>query len=202
MKETTGGAEKPIEAQVLHEGICLYEECYLGSMDGENYFLVIGDSGFSDDYMLTFYRYEDGELKKSGEMYTAPKNLEIYEDKIIVPEETEHFQCQPVRFTYVDQNGSFVKLEEDYYDYRQNIVVAKQEVPLYAAKDSDEIGVTISEGEEVQVMGGDMKEWVLLKKIATGEEGWIRVEDLVMCQMPDGNVYYSDQLFEGLYFYG
>ncbi len=188
--------------QIDYDGYSTHENCYITSMDGIYNYIIIGEDGMSHDYKSAFYKYENGELNIVGEMYAQPHSLEVYADKIIAPEETQHFQCQPVKFRYELKNGSFEKQEDEYYDYRQNIVIANQDISLYGSKEDKIIDVIIFAGEEVQVMGGDMKNWVLLRKVATGEEGWMEVKDIETCILPDGSEFYSSQLFEGLYFYG
>ena len=151
--------------------------------------------------MVTFYEYKDKHIENLGEMYAYPYDLEMNGESIIASEETCHLQCQPVKFRYELVDGSFVKQEEEYYDYRQNIITAKQEVALYTSKEEKQVHLIIQEGEEVQVMGGDMKNWVLLRKVSTKEEGWLRVE-YANCILPDGSEIYSQDLFEDIYMYG
>lgn len=190
------------DASVTYEGPTVDTIGYLVSMDDTHSYIVVADFGQSADYVSTFYEYKDGELKQVGQMYAHPDSLIVYEDKILAPEETYHFQCQPVKFRYELIDGMFVKQEDEYYEYRGNIATAQQEVQLYSSKEGTEIGVTVAEGEDIQVMGGDMKEWVLLKKVSTGEEGWIRTEGFHDCILPNGETIYSGALFEELYFYG
>lgn len=188
--------------QIIYDAECIHENCYITSMDGIHNYIIIGEDGMSDDYKSVFYEYKNGELIIVGEMYSHPDNIEVYADKIIAPEETQHFQCQPVKFRYELKNGIFEKQKDEYYDYRQNIVTVNQDISLYKTKEDKVIDVIIFAGEEVQVMGGDMENWVLLKKVETGEEGWMEVKDFGTCVLPDGSEIYSGSLFEGLYFYG
>ena len=107
-----------------------------------------------------------------------------------------------MKFRYELSNGLFVKRKDDYYDYMQNIVTANQKIPLYREKDSTETFIVLYKGDEVQVMGGDMKNWVLLKKVSTEEEGWLQVDEHSRCILPDDTVVSSSELFDGLIFYG
>lgn len=190
------------DSQIVHDGVNTEREGYLVSMDGVHHYIVVGDHGMSADYCSTFYEYKSGKLSIVGQMYAHPKSLIIYEDKVIAPEETMHLQCQPVKFRYELIDGVFVKQKDDYYEYRQNIVIAQQEIQLYSSTDAVETGITIGAGEEIQVMGGDMEKWVLLRKIPTGEKGWLRVEKMNDCILPDGEVVSAYDLFEELYIYG
>lgn len=188
------------DVQVEHDGVNTYGVCYVASMDGIHYYIIIGEYGESADFASTFYEYRDGEIRFSGAMSAHPMNLEINSENIVAPEETDHFQCQPVRYRYELRNGVFEKQEDDYYDYRQNVIVANQDILLYQAKKVSASGVTIAKGDEIQVMGGDMQSWVLLKKVSTGEEGWLKVEGM-NCILSDGSEVSSYDLFEGIYLY-
>ena len=190
------------DAQIEHDGYNTYMDCYIASMDGLHYYIVVGENGMSFDYVSTFYQYENGSLSNVGTMYTHPYILEMYPDKVLSPEKCDYFQSQNVKFRYELSNGLFVKREDDYYDYMQNIVTANQKISLYREKDSTEAFIVLHKGDEVQVMGGDMKNWVLLKKVSTGEEGWLQVDEHSRCILPDGTVVYSSDLFDGLIFYG
>lgn len=190
-----------LKTQLVHEGIWLYANCYVASMDGENYFLLVADNGFSADYQLSFYQYKEGTLDKVGEMYTYPVGLKVYSDRMEAMEESYHLQCQPIKYEYKLENGKFVKQKADYYEYRQNVVTVLRDVPLYSDKNSSEINIILVPGDEVKVVGGDMKEWVLMEKVSTGEEGWLKVIGSE-CRYPDGSGEESVHLFEGLTFYG
>ena len=195
--------ETAVTASLTAEtGFWYHTNCYVASMDGIHHYLILADNGPSSDYQLLLYQYENETIHKVGEMYTYPDGLQIYPDRITAMEEISHFQCQPVMYEYRLKNGNFVKQHGDYYEYRQNIVTALRDIPLYTAKDSGNIGIILVPGDKVQVMGGDAKEWVLLKEISTGEEGWLKVTDLTDCHFPDGSIDYSSNLFEGLTFYG
>ena len=189
------------DIQVEHDGVNTYGACCVASMDGKHYYIIVGDYGESADYVSTFYEYRDGEIRIAGAMSAHPMSLEINPENIVAPEETDHFQCQPVRYRYELRNGVFEKQEDDYYDYRQNVIVANQDIFLYETKNVSTSSVTIAKGDEVQVMGGDMKSWVLLKKVSTGEEGWLKVEGM-NCILSDGSEVSSYDLFEGIYMYG
>ena len=56
-------------------------------------------------------------------------------------------------------------------------------------------------GENVLVVGGDLKEWVCLERETNGEKCWIKVKE-INCYLPDGTQEYTDAIFEGLTFYG
>lgn len=82
-----------------------------------------------------------------------------------------------------------------------NTATVLQEIPLYSEKNGNEADIELLAGDAVQVIGGDLKEWVQLKKVSTGEMGWIKV-NVTECRLPDGNCIDSRYLFEGLMFYG
>ncbi len=187
---------------VTKEGCDLHEHCYAVSMDGKHYDLIVADDGASADYQMNFYRYEKGALTDVGTILSSPPDLEVYPDKLAAFEETYHFQCQPVEFEFVFTDGKLVRQEKEYYEYGQNTVTALKEIELYSEKDSRDSVILLSPGDEVSVMGGDLSEWVQLKKASTGETGWLKVKDGTTCFLQDGSEWNSWDLFEGLWFYG
>ena len=60
--------------------------------------------------------------------------------------------------------------------------------------------VNIQSGDSLEILGGDLEEWILFKKISTGEEGWLYVNSN-QCMLPDGSMVYSEKVFEGLAFF-
>lgn len=189
------------EISIWQEGDAIHDKCYVASMDGIHYFLIVAQNGLSADFVMTFYVYEEGKLKEAGNIYSDTRELDVYADRLEAYEETYHFQCQPVKFEYHLVNGKLEKQEKDFYDYRGNTATVLQEIPLYSEKNGNEADIELLAGDAVQVIGGDLKEWVQLKKVSTGEMGWIKV-NVTECQLPDGNCIDSRHLFEGLMFYG
>ena len=54
----------------------------------------------------------------------------------------------------------------------------------------------------VDVIGSDLREWVLIKNMETEEEGWLRMKDSGYAVFSDGEEVYCTDLFEGLCLYG
>ena len=55
------------------------------------------------------------------------------------------------------------------------------------------------------ILGSDYREWVLIQKEETGEQGWLKCGDEdspYLCTLPDGSRDESWNLFDGLSFYG
>lgn len=189
------------EIMIEQEGDNLHDKCYTASMDGEHYFLIVADNGPSADYVMNLYGYEKGEMKEAGIIYSSPQSLKVYPDRLEAMEEIYHFQCQAVNFEYIYENGQFRRQQKDYYEYRMNTATALKEISLYREKGGSDADLILSAGDEVQVMGGDLSEWVQLKKVSTGETGWLKVKG-ADCELSDGSSVYSENLFKGLTFYG
>lgn len=185
------------------DGYLFHENCFATSMDGQKYFLMVMDYGPSADYVSFIYGYENGELVEAGRMASCTTSLKVYEDRILAPTETCHLQCQPVDFVYVLQDGKFVHQPSEYYVYRGNTVTALRDYSLFGEKGDAEPTIDLKEGEEVKILGGDLNEWVLLEKVDTGEQGWLKVN------AQSNDVWISEEekvschdAFDGLYFYG
>lgn len=187
--------------RIKKHGPNLVENCYTMSPDGVQQLLMIYNNGESADPMAEFYRYEDGKLEEAGVILCYPGGFRVYPGRLLAKEETYHLQCQPVEFEFLWQDGMWVKQEKEYYEYRQNVVTALQEFYLYEEKNSTDAAIVIPEGTGVQVMGGDLKEWVLLKNVDTGESGWLKVEG-GECLLSDGSEIYSEKLLDGVTIYG
>lgn len=185
------------------DGYMFHEKCFITSMDGIHYYLIVSDYGLSADYVSLLFDYENGKLSQAGRMYAYATRLKVYEDRILAPTETCHLQCQPVDYVYVPKNGEFVHQPSEYYEYRGNIVTALVDYSLYAQKEDKNPSIILKKGDKVKILGGDLKEWVLLEKADTKECGWLKVSyDTadVWISPEEGISYY--EAFEGLYFYG
>ena len=187
--------------RIKKHGPNLAENCYTMSPDGVQQLLMIYDNGESADPMAEFYRYEGGKLEKAGVILCYPGGFRVYPGRLLAREETYHLQCQPVEFEFLWQDGMWVKQTKEYYEYRQNVVTSLQEFSLYEEKDSTDAVIVIPEGTGVQIMGGDLKEWVFLKNVETGESGWLKVEG-GECLLSDGSEIYSEKLLDGVTIYG
>ncbi|HKM33850.1 MAG TPA: YARHG domain-containing protein [Lachnospiraceae bacterium] len=194
-----GYTQKTVAIQ--DEDVRLHEHCYIACMDQKEWFIIVGSDGPSADYSMNFYRYQDGKLENLGIISSDFRNLRVYPDKMTAYEETYHIQCEPLLFDFVIQNGTITRVEKEYYEYQKNEVVANMTIPLYAQKQEKEVSVTLQPGDKVIISGGDLKEWVLLEKKATGEKGWLKVIS-GQCYLPDGTIEESSLCFDGLYFYG
>lgn len=194
-----GYTQKTVAIQ--EEDVHLHGHCYIASMDQKEWFIIVGSDGSSADYSMHFYKYQDGKLVDLGVIRSDLGSLRVYPDKMTAYEETYHIQCEPLLFDFVIENGTIVRVEKEYYEYRKIEVVANITIPLYDKIQGNEVCVTLQPGDKVIVSGGDLKEWVLLEKKATGEKGWLKVVS-GQCYLPDGTIEESSLCFEGLYFYG
>lgn len=189
------------DAECSQEGASLYPECYFVSKEDGQSFLIIGDSGDSADYTTNIFSYKDGALQEMGGVASDPTDIRFYPDKIEVKQETAHFQCQPVDFDFGIENGKIVEKPKDYYEYRGNEIMAKVSIPWYSQKGDLTTEGALAPGDVVRILGGDLKEWVELEKVSTGEKGWIKVTDL-QCHLSDGTTLESNMAFDGIMLYG
>ena len=194
-------AEENADVRVRLETVRPHQACYVASSDGVRWQIILVADGFSADPVCCFYRYGSGELTKEGEIFSDVRQLQIRPDRICAPVEYSHFQCQPIQREYVRENGTLTPVEKEYYEYAGNIARACVRIPLLGEKAGETQGPVLEPGDRVIVRGGDLAEWVLLEKEATGEQGWLRVTE-TDCRLPDGTTGFSGDWFEGLPFYG
>lgn len=188
------GAEGEI-SKVFH-GEGLWTECFVASMGDQYIYLIVSDYGDSADYTSTFYRYDRGSLANVGNMLSHPAAIMFDSDRIMGKEREYHFQTQEIEKEYAFESGKLVSQEKDYYEYTKNIVTVDQKIALYTEKDESDATIMIFRGDEVQVMGGDLKQWVQLKKVSTGEVGWLKVNENDICCLADGTEISAWDLFE------
>lgn len=191
--------EGEVSKELCGEGF--WTECFVASIGDQYTYLIVSDIGSSLDYVSTFYQYEKGILTEVGSMHSHPLTILIYPDKIIGEEREQHFQTQEIEREFVFEDGVLIRQEKDYYEYTQNIVTAKEQIDLYSEKDGKDAAITLSEGDKVQVMGGDLKQWVQLKKVSTGEAGWLRINEYDNCYLPDGSEISVWHLFDDIIVY-
>lgn len=188
------------ETSKILEGEGLWKECFTASV-GSDIYLVVSDYGDSADYISTFYRYDNGRLVEAGSMRSHPAAILLYPDRVTGEEREYHFQTQEIEKEYAFEKGKLINQEKDYYEYAQNIVTAKRKLVLYAEKDAGDAAVRISRDDKVRVMGGDLCQWVQLKKESTGEMGWLKVDQHSKCFLSDGTEIFAGDLFEDIIMY-
>lgn len=201
-QEDESGIVTDNDMRLILEGDNLHDNFYILTMDDQHDYLAIGDYGPSADNSMIIYEYNSGKLEEVGQIYDDPNYIKIYPDKIEASERSDHIHSQFVTFTYVLQNGKFVKKQQEYYEYGQKVVTVKQECALYEEKDSNGTQIPLAVGDEIKILGGDQNEWVLFQKVSTGEEGWLYVEKPGKCRLLDGSMVWSEQVLEGLDFFG
>lgn len=192
--------EKEGTAETTLEEFRLHPHCYLSSMGGKSQLILAAD-GPSADYVMHFYGYEQGRLEELGQIYADVESLKVLPDRMSAPVECTHFQCQPLVMEFVLEDGAVRQVKKEFYEYRHTVATALAPIVLLAEKADDAAVINVEPGEQVRVIGGDLTDWVLLERVSTGEQGWLRVREQ-MCRLPDGTEGPSDLWFDGLPFYG
>ena len=179
-----------------------HDEAYVFSMDGKTRYLAMGDYGPSADDSMKIYKYTVGNLEEVGCIYDDPTSIKVYPDYIEASERYDHICSQYITFQYVLKNGKFERVIEDYYEYYQHTdIVMMQDIVLHTEKDVNSASIPVAEGEKVEMLGGDVTEWVLFRKVETGEEGWLYVKEC-KCMLPDGSMVYTGEVFDELAWFG
>jgi len=148
--------------------------------------------------MSDVYVYENGELKPAGMI--SGDDIQILKDRVYATAQCDHLQTFQGKLQYEFKNGKVNRVDRDFYE-QGGEAVARMSIPLLQEKNGAP-GITLKAGEQVIIVGGDNKEWVLIQSKETGEKGWLRCIVPYQCILPDGTELDSDALFSGLSFYG
>lgn len=190
------------ESQMKGPGESLHQYPYIASLDGATTQLIVQQDGPSDDPMADVYVYRGGSLKKAGSI--TGDSIQIYKDFITSRSQHDFFQTYRGMQKYQFSNDAITMVQEDFYEQNKE-AVSLAVIPLYAEKGIPDISVTLNPGDKVVILGSDYREWVLIQKEATGEQGWLKCGDEdspYVCTLPDGSRDESWNLFDGLSFYG
>lgn len=188
------------DSTIEYDGDNINSTIYAGSLDGKTLQLMIFDNGPSSDPILQVYQYVDNKLKYSGEVLSYHYTLN--KDGFTAYCESYHIQCFRVPFQFKFENGTIKKIEQDFYPQGNTVTVLK-DFTLYEDKNEDTLGITLTTGNEVIIVGSDLTEWVYIKDITSGKSGWLKtMNGENNCLLPDGRAVPAVELFEGLTFYG
>lgn len=182
---------------ISYQGTNLDNIPYAGSLDGKSIQLIIFENGSSADPLLNFYQYKGNELSYAGSIPSYEYTLSNGE--ITAYCESVHLQCFRVLRKFSYQNGEVKEIEQEFYE-QGNTVTVLQDFTLYENKEESTLGIKLTKGSEVIIVGSDLKEWVYIQDVKSGNYGWLKTTD--HCLLPDGRELPSWELFDGLYFYG
>lgn len=180
------------------KGENIHDKVWIASMDGKTTQLLCRQDGPSDDPMSDVYVYENGELKPAGMI--SGDDIQILKDRVYATAQCDHLQTFQGKLQYEFKDGKVNRVDRDFYE-QGGEAVARMSIPLLQEKNGAP-GITLKAGEQVIIVGGDNKEWVLIQSKETGEKGWLRCIVPYQCILPDGTELDSDALFSGLSFYG
>ena len=162
---------------------------------------MVGSDGPSDDPYNDCYLYEDGKLVLAGGMAGHFQGAD-QEGGLHVLAQTEFFQTCMLPFVY-DVNGQnrLMRRDRAFYEYGNEATV-KEEILLHIDQSFGEALTRVPAGEQVVIEGSDLKTGVRIRRISTGETGWLKCREADFCVMPDGQEMGSWDVFEGLPFFG
>ncbi len=80
--------------------------------------------------------------------------------------------------------------------------MVREEILLYTDKQFTQQLARVPAGERVVIEGSDLKTGVRIRRISTGEAGWLKCREHYICTMPDGQEMESVDVFDGLPFFG
>ena len=187
---------------------CFEEYAEVVSLDGETLQLVLLDYGEGHSFFIRIYQYEQGSWEMLGYLPALSYEVQEIDGKRRLVTYGEEFLLENciVEFHYEYVDGEIKELPREFYEYmstwvEEEAVTVLQEFTLYADKKGT-LGVTLSVGSKVEIVGSDLKEWVLIRNVETGEEGWLQLNEMHDCILPDGRILEEMELFEGLIMYG
>lgn len=196
------------EQEVRIDGWFMDEQLYLLRMRDLTYLLVF-DYGPSDDPETHFYYLdESGALKDAGSIYTDPRQMEV-KDEIITGDvrgSLLYTWYHPADFTIARSllpegpSRRVVSLPRPFYPMGL-IVKAMRDIPLYAEPGSDEISLTLKEGDTAILSGSDDVKWIYVTDENNLQGGWIESAgeyktDLIV----NGQSLFGSEVFDGLLF--
>lgn len=160
-------------AEITQEAWDATGEMFVASLDGETLQVLVPEAGPSDDPQTYFFRYENGELKKIGSVYSAVEDMQIREKQLHCREISSIFQTVSVETAYQFSEGELKAVPLDFYEMG-NTVTTEREVVTYAEKEGTENGPVIPADTEVVILGTDNHSWVKIQT-SDGETGWLKV---------------------------
>lgn len=179
---------------------------YLMSMDGKTVQLAL-KTWENTDLKYVFYSYHNGKPDYVGWMpdYELTVTGRNADGGVVLTAKFDELLLQlcgvPRTYSYV--SGKLEEIKPDFYEFISlNELTAKEEFELYV-QPGEENTFPVAEGSTVRLVGSsDLKEWVLLENVQTGDQGWMRMQSETECLLPDGRSLNSEDLFEGIWFGG
>lgn len=181
-------------AQYNDRGIAVYGTLYGVSFDGKTIQLISEDYGPSEDPVCTFYRFQDGEIVKSGEIGDWKDSLIVDGNNIYANESCRVIETALKKTLYIcDETGILYQTAQDYYEYvrySDQPVQLLQPVTLYMGMGLEYDSFTMNP-QEIEISYTDGENWIFLTGV-DHEGGWMYVGDLSSLDVP--------LYFEGLVF--
>lgn len=189
------------EVGFMHAGMDVDNCVYCIQPDFMEFCLATGEEGPSDDPVTEFHSFVGEECKDRGYVEVSPMEIKWYSDHIVAGFRGYHINTEEIRTDYVlGADGKFDIKDKSYYEYRGNTMTASFDIKTFAAKGGSQAGIVISAGSEFCIVGGDLENWVKVKELKTGNEGWVMTkgESFVF---PDGTSEKYMGALEGLMIY-
>ena len=196
------------EQEVRIDGWFMDEQLYLLRMRDLTYLLVF-DYGPSDDPETHFYYLdENGALKDAGSIYTAPMEMEV-RDEIITGDvrgSLLYTWFHPADFTIARSllpegpSRRVAPLPRSFYPMGL-LVKAKCDIPLYAQPGSNEVSLTLKEGDTAILCGSDDVKWIYVTDESGLAGGWVAADGEYKTELiVNGQSLSGADVFDGLLF--
>lgn len=164
--------------------------------------LVVRGDGPSEDPWNECFLYGDHKLVRIGGMEGAFQGIDDA-GALHVRAQNDFFQTcvLPLSYKLDPEKKELVLQDQDFYEYGNEAVV-REEILLYTDKQFTQQLARVPAGERVVIEGSDLKTGVRIRRISTGETGWLKCREHYICTMPDGQEMESVDVFDGLPFFG
>lgn len=203
----------------------IFKNClFAASLDGKTSQLMLLNFNDSPEYFLRIYACGKDGFYEAGILTNVGYGVREEEGKFFFSclEQCHPLQNDVVEVEYEFVQGYLQKTEKEYYKFLEtwgyenipadrNILTVLKDFELYTEKNGKETFI-VSEGSHVITLGGDLKDWILIKDQDTGKQGWLKVKWndyglfggywASVCILPDKTVVPCEDLFEGLLNYG
>lgn len=172
---------------IAGEGVLDFNVVDLDKSDGHKE-VYLRYSGYDDMNTNVFFNYENGTVNAVGLVeYGDPvidgsgkvvfKNaLSQFFETSFVDKDSEYFKDNVLRI----QEKELYKLgdirSDDQKGDSYQIITPKRELNIYKEKGSKEKSAVLKVGENVKLIGSDLKNWVLVEN-SKGVRGWFQVKD-------------------------
>ncbi|MDP4090263.1 MAG: SH3 domain-containing protein [Bacillota bacterium] len=150
--------------------------------------------GEDDTNTHLFFNYEQGTINAVGLVQHGEPTIDGSGKAVFKNTLTQFFETSAVDMDYRYFKDNVLRIQpKDMYEMANingdnnkagnyQIIKAKKKLNIYKEKDSKEVSAVLAVGEEVKLIGSDLKNWVLVEN-SKGVRGWFQVDGIVVKEL-------------------